>query len=73
MKSMWPHLMAIFFITFFRGLGEAKTLAVMTGVHPAPPARESVCFFGFSTAFNHSMVLTELFMSFNQVGQLYNG
>ena len=42
---MWPHLMAIFFITFSRGLGEAKTLAVMTGAHPPPPARESILLF----------------------------
>ena len=26
-------------------MGEAKTLAVMTGAHPAPPARESVLLF----------------------------
>ena len=29
----------------FRGLGEAKTLAVMTGAHPTLPARESVLLF----------------------------
>ena len=45
MKSMWPHLVAIFFMTFSRGLAEAKTLAVMTGAHPTPPARESILLF----------------------------
>ena len=57
----------------FRGLGEAKTLAVMTGAHSAPPISESVLLFWSFNRFPPFYGLTELFMSFNQVGQLYYG
>ena len=55
-----------------RGRGTTKTLPVMMGAHTTASAEKAFHFFEFSTGgLNHTMALTELFMSFNRVGQLY--